>query len=417
MNRYRQIIEKVNWILFLVVVAMLPFPQTPLRYACVAWIVSWALEGRWLNKSNFKFQIANFKFSIPFILFGLWYAWKALSWFWSPDPVAWAAQMERYMTFGLMIPVGLWGVNQHYNIRTIAKVLAISCVVAVPLYLGLMTLLFKHREIIDALHWRAPWNYAMSDWYTYFTENISCVKHRLFLCSTELMGAVAAWYVWRNKKWLCAITIPVMLASIPLTGSRQTILTAIALIIIAVLYALPKAKRWRYGIAMLVLGAGIGFVLIKYHPRMAPFTLHDIMHMRQLDYHHDVRLNIWGIALQEPADYSAYGLGAGQSRQYMLDHFRQYYYDYYADMGFHTHNQYLEEWMELGIGGLLFFLLAWLTVPLCARGPGRRTAIFFTTLFMLNMCTDCMFGIFCGVALWAVGMVVILLQSDTERTE
>ena len=414
MNRYRSIVEDINWWLFLVVVALLPFPQLLLRYACVAWFVSWVLEGRWLKKP--KPLITN-RSSIIFLAFGVWYAWKLISYFWAADSVAWAAQMERYMTFALMIPVGLWGVNRNYSVRTIGKVLAVSCVIAVPFYVGLMTLLYKHREIIDTLQWRATWNYGMTDWYTFVSENISCVKHRLFLCSVEMTGVVAALYVWANKKWLCAITIPIMLLSIPLTSSRQMILTAIAILIIAMLYALPKAKRWRYGIAMFLIGAGVGFTLIKHHPRMAPFSIEDIVHVRQLDNNRDVRLNIWGIALQQPADYSAYGLGGGQSRQYMIDHFQQYQYDHYVEQGFHTHNQYLEEWMELGIGGLLLFVLAWLTVPLCARGPGRRTAVFFTTLFMLNMFTDCMFAKFCGIALWAVGLVVILLQSDTEREE
>ena len=73
--------------------------------------------------------------------------------------------------------------------------------------------------------------------------------------------------------------------------------------------------------------------------------------------------------------------------------------------------------MEIGIPGLILFLIAWLSVPLCARKKGRQTAILFTTLFLLNMFTDCMFGKFCGIALWAVGMVLIFLQSNPERDE
>ena len=59
MNRYRQIIGRINYWLFLTVIALLPAPQLVLRYACVAWIILWFLEGRWLNISNL--QIATFK--------------------------------------------------------------------------------------------------------------------------------------------------------------------------------------------------------------------------------------------------------------------------------------------------------------------------------------------------------------------
>ena len=118
MNRYRSIVEDINWWLFLVVVALLPFPQLLLRYASVAWFVSWVLEGRWLKKPK---PIITNRSSIIFLAFGAWYAWKLISYFWASDSVAWAAQMERYMTFALMIPVGLWGVNRNYSVRTIGK--------------------------------------------------------------------------------------------------------------------------------------------------------------------------------------------------------------------------------------------------------------------------------------------------------
>lgn len=73
--------------------------------------------------------------------------------------------------------------------------------------------------------------------------------------------------------------------------------------------------------------------------------------------------------------------------------------------------------MELGIPGLLFFLLCWLSVPICASRKGVFTALLFTTIYVLNMLTDCMFGKFCGIALWAVGLMLIYLQSDSQRDE
>ena len=41
---------RINYGFFIAVVALLPFPQLPLRYACVAWIVTWFFELRWLGK-------------------------------------------------------------------------------------------------------------------------------------------------------------------------------------------------------------------------------------------------------------------------------------------------------------------------------------------------------------------------------
>ena len=101
----------------------------------------------------------------------------------------------------------------------------------------------------------------------------------------------------------------------------------------------------------------------------------------------------------------------------MTERYRDAGFTHYAEVQYHPHNQYLEELIEIGLGGLLLFVLAWVSVPLCAQKKGRRTAVLFTTLFMLNMFTDCMFGRFCGIALWAAGLLFILLQSDTECDE
>ena len=76
MNRYREIIGKANYGLFLTAAFLLPFPQLPIRYACVAWVVGWLLEGRWLSR---PVPVKQNKMAIPFILFGLWYLWQAVS--------------------------------------------------------------------------------------------------------------------------------------------------------------------------------------------------------------------------------------------------------------------------------------------------------------------------------------------------
>lgn len=411
MSKYRDIIGRINYALFLAVVALLPFPQIFLRYAAVLWLVSWYLEARYLRKPE---SIRANKMAIPFILFGLWYVWRILSGLWAPDHAAWSWQMERYLTYGLIVPVGIWGVNERYNWRQIGRVLSIACVVAIPFYLIIMTVLYYHREIIDQLQWVAEWNYGVHGWKSFFINNISVLKHRLFLCSVEMLGAVVALQVWKEKKWVPAILIPIMLSSIPLTGSRQSILTLTAMIIACLIYIMPRKRRWQYGIGILLLGIIIGGGFLKLHPRMQQFDLSAITEMREINPEHDVRFNIWGIALQHPSDYLPLGLGAGQSTNYMMARYQETGCDYYYQKQYNSHNQYLEETIEIGIFGLLLFILAWFAIPLFAKGNGRFTAILFTILYMLNMFTDCMFGRFDGIALWAVGMVFIYQISHED---
>lgn len=290
MKRYQDIVGRINYGLFLAVVALLPFPQTPLRLACVLWIISWYLEFRWLTKPK---SLRENPVAIPILLFGLWFAWKVVSVFWAPDYDAWAWQMERYMTFALIIPIGLWGVNEHYNWEQAGKVLVASCVIAIPAYLIWMAVLHPHPEWVPYLNVPEDWCHH-EKWTTFLMDNISHFKHRLFLCSVELFGIIMAFQVLRKRLAILIPAVAIMFISIPMTGSRQSVLTCAALAVIGILYLLPRKQRLRYGTAIVLLGMVLGGGVLKLHPRMQQFDIRDITEMRDMSYDHDIRFNIWG---------------------------------------------------------------------------------------------------------------------------
>jgi O-antigen ligase len=205
-----------------------------------------------------------------------------------------------------------------------------------------------------------------------------------------------------------------MIAFILATGSRASILSGAALITIWMLYKLP-IRRIRYKIAFVLLACGIGLFALSQHPRMRAFDYEDLFSIRETAHDHNVRLNIWGTALENPKDYSLYGLGAGQSFQYLQNKYIEKGLNRYQN--FNSHNQYIEEWIELGIPGLIFFILAWLSLPFCTKKRARKSANMLLTLYALNMLTDCMFGRFDGIILWAVWMLLIRLQADTQTNQ
>lgn len=410
--KYQSAMGQFNYALFLVVVALLPFPQIFLRYTCVAWIMAWFLEGRWFSKPNWQ----EWRKMFPFFIFGGWYLWKIISGLWADNMHTYSWQLERYMAFGLLIPVGIWGINKNYNWKHICMVLAFSCVLAAGIYTFTLFWVgnanfFNQRFVLGRLQ---PLTLD------FFSSKISYIKHRLFLCSVELIGIMALLYLRKditNKlgktrgNILILLAIAIMVALILATGSRASILSGIALLTIWALYKLP-IRRVRYKIAFLLLACGIGFFALSQHPRMEDFKYEQLLSIRNTNQDHNVRLNIWGTALDTPQDYSLYGLGAGQSFQYLQNKYKEHgLSDYHL---LNSHNQYIEEWIELGVPGLLFFMLAWLSLPYCTQKRARKSAIMLVTLYALNMLTDCMFGRFDGIALWCVWMVLIRLQSDTQ---
>ena len=387
MTRYTDILGSIQFYLFLAVVALLPFPQIFLRYACVLWFVVWVLEGRWLKKLPITI------YQLPFLLFGFWYGWKLLSGLWAADTAAWAAQAERYISFGVMVPVGIWGLNDRYDWRQAGKVFVISCVCSAFFYPLLLTVLLYHREIIDATHWVANWDYSSTDWWYFYQINLSHVKYRLILDSVLIVGILLAARLWfTERKGLWAAVTVLLTGSILLSGSRQALITLVIIAVIALGFCLSRRMKKTYTAGIVLLALVVGGIVISLHPRI-----------QAMDIQSEERIQIWEAALQQPADYLWVGLGGGQDGVQL--------------MRAHSHNQYLQELREGGIVGLILFLLAWISVPLCASKKQKELAILFTVLFACNMCTECMFAKYCGVALWSVGLLFLLLQTDAAREQ
>ena len=411
-HKYQHTIGQINYTLFMVVVALLPFPQIFLRYACVAWIFTWLLEGRFCNKPN----IQDWRKMVPFLMFGGWYIWKIISGIWADNIDNYAWQLERYMTFGLIVPVGIWGVNEHYNWKQICKVLVVSCIAAAGIYLFTLFWVYNQRVFNYEIGSVPLQNMTLE----FFADKISYFKHRLFLCSVEILGIMSLLYIRKDimkvhgivkGRIMIAMGLIVMVALILATGSRASIISGIALLTIWSLYKLP-IRRVRYKIAFLLLACGIGLFALSQHPRMENFNYEQLFSIRKTNQIDNIRLNIWRTALDTPKDYSLYGLGAGQSFQYLQNKYIEQGLNRYQNLN--SHNQYIEEWIELGIPGLIFFILAWLSLPYCTQKRARKSAIMLVTLYALNMLTDCMFGRFDGIALWCVWMILIRLQSDAQ---
>ena len=56
---------------------------------------------------------------------------------------------------------------------------------------------------------------------------------------------------------------------------------------------------------------------------MQKFDYEQLLSIRETKADHNVRLNIWGTALDSPKDYSLYGLGAGQSIPYLQQKYKE----------------------------------------------------------------------------------------------
>ena len=338
---------------------------------------------------------------------------------WAGSPELTYAELERHLAIPMLLPVVLWGVNERYDLKMIRRVLMYGCLAAVPVYFFTMFWAYNHACIEQASeHIAAQWMPM-----EFFAESVSAIKHRLFLSSVEIVGIIA---VCHRRKELCArygviegwlltiAAIGAMATLVVATGSRASLFTDIVLIAIAMIEHTPARWRTMSAIGALAVAVVMSVCIVELHPRMQSFEW-DHLKLEKLDADRNARLNIWSMALDRPQDYMWHGVGAGNSTTYLQQRYAEHGYTTYIRKSYNSHNQYLTEWLDLGIFGLLLFCAAWISL-LCApkKGKARQAAAYLASIYLLNMLTDNMFGRFDGLALFSACLVICMLYERVE---
>lgn len=414
MKKYIDIIQRLQQICLLLIFFLLPFPNTILRYCILAWAVLWLLEGRWLRR---PLPIHANQLLIPVLCFSGWYLIKIISGLWVADTFAWLDYLESHATFAAMILVAIWGLHERYNWRHLLFALIGGCISVSIIY---PCILFWQYHALPA-EAQLP---SIMD-LTWYMENISHLKHRLFLCLVELIAIISMWLL--RTDWIermgkirayvfLGTTTLLMLFTILSTGARLPLLLIPVLLVILLFSLLTRQQMIRWGLGTILGFTLLGGIIYHFHPRKDEIKWQDIVNFRQQDIsHHDARLNIWAFCIETPQDYLAYGLGAGQTSNYIRNKYEQADWQWYLDLGFNKcHCQYLTELMENGIAGLLFFILCWIILLYYARGDTRLPAIIFCTIFAMSMLTDDVLDVFNGISLWGTGMLLLLLLSRSQ---
>lgn len=333
---------------------------------------------------------------------------------WAADTHIGGAVLERHLSILAILPVAYWGVNTSFNREQIRAAFVGACVAVVPLYFFTLFWAFNH-SCIDSANQALPVRWMPI---AYFANGISVIKHRLFLSSIEILGIIIACY---RRKWLCAcygntagwlivcVEVGLMAALILATGSRASLFTGVALIGVSLIDHAPKKYKPHISLSALLLVIIMSLAIIELHPRMQTFSWEQLR-IEEMDSQRNARLNIWAMALDTPDDFLAHGIGVGQSPAYLQEKYRHFGYESYEHIAQHAHNQYLTELIELGVPGLLLFLLAWGSLMLVTKGHGRQTTAYLVTLFGMNMLTDNMFGRYDGVAVWCFWLLMIMLE-------
>ena len=418
LNKYLQIAKTLNYTLFIIAVCMLPFPTKLSLYTWGIWLISWVLEGRFLRKENLKWH----KGLIPLFLLAIWVLCEALSYTWSIDKQGTLNLLFRHVSFWAVLPLAVWGVNEHYDWRKVAKYFVLSSVVSICVY-GVWIYVGAHWDYVQLYH-QLPEHERT---WTYYGEQVSDVKHRLYY-GTVLNLAVIAWWSVRPtlfkhgkmKSTIVFFCVLVLLVSgIVLSGSRANLLALLALGAMAIIVPLKGRLRIWVSVVVLLLVLGTAVLLFTLHPRFSQIQVKHIVDRKDYPtYTIEPRINIWHIALQEPENYIWHGVGAGGNAEYLKPFYASKHLDMWYERQFDTHNQYLATLIDLGIFATIFFVFIWLCYPFFYQGRLRQLALLVGLLFALNLFTENMLDRIDGViTVCCAFLTIALLARSSEKFE
>ena len=401
MERYKNLIERINYFAFLALLIALPFPQPIIHFCWLVWAYTWLLEFRYLDRTNLRRSRGVFYLSLGV---GVWLVWNIVSLLWAHDTQAAWNSIERYISL-LAIPlIGCFGLNTHYNIRTCVRVLTVSVFASVGVYLFTHYWVLNHALALDR-YTCAP---RVSLDLLHMDNLLLDIKHRVHYANVLCLLVPCAVLLRKPlSKTLLVLLSFVLLGIVLLTGSRIGLVSLTLVIGITMIYwamRQPKVVKTISIIttALVLCAVGIGGVVL--HPRSAGHSIDE-----------EPRMAVWKTALEQPTDYIAYGLGAGNSTDYLVERYQQRGWEIFYLRRFSPHNQFLGVCMDLGIVAAVLFVLFWLGIPWFFAGDKRYWACCALGICLPAMSTEMVLGGIEGIVFVNILFLLGTLLPDSTR--
>lgn len=222
------------------------------------------------------------------------------------------------------------------------------------------------------------------DFFKYFMEICNGFFHRTYLGLNILLSYVALYYLVKGRvmSWCmriaCLSYVFVSAAFIFLNNSR---VITLCLLLLAMLFLLDNAKRWKRVLAVLVVFVSVSLLSLFFLPsRTSQMFLSDgLLESLRNDPRAEIWPSVWNLIAERPVwGYGLDNIDAPLATQYL----ERGFLDGVA-FGYAPHNEYLSEWSQLGLPGLLLFVSLFVSLLLFTDRGERRFWIPFVLLFSI----------------------------------
>lgn len=410
LSTYQSVFSIINYVAFVLVLVSLAFPWHFTQPVFAIWLITWLLEGRWTDKSNFSFG----RQTIPVLLMCGFVVWETLGLLWTGNMSSGVSELVRHLPIFAILLITLFGANKYYHSDKLKTALLVGCLLA----------LLSYSMII---YWcnqtKAPGSWTTNYW-TFFGEGPICyIKHRQYLCIALLLplcfsGDIYRYFIKKYPKYACLTVIGladlILVASIVMSGSRSTILLLPLLGMIYILRALPRRYKWFFAAGLIAIVIAAGIVLPRYNWRFASMK-HDVaaLFSAQPDPAsiEEPRALIWTTVMRHADEFGWFGLGTGSSDEFL----QKCYEEEHINLNFGSHNNYLYVFMELGWLGLIYFIGMLIAIPLFHTGGARWDAAMTSLIFGWSMLTENVLTMMSGLYIFFA--VIILIQCRQRESD
>lgn len=434
MKLYTEVLSRFNYYAFLALIISLFLPLNFVHTCWLIWGISWLLEGRWLHRENIRWNTIT-KFIV--FGFGVWFLWNCISIIWAINKEDALTTIIRDISLISIIPIALFGVNNHYNIRQCLRTLIISSIVSIGMYM--FTYYWIHNiplaqeklsTDITTIDWTNVGNFLMNIKHRMHYTNLLCMSivSSIILCTSLRSKALYSLSVPSLLTWLkIGGAIGIALWGVYLSGSRAAVLNLLIIGGISIYwFFIRNFSRCiqTIGIAIIcILFIGGALIGMLVHPRHTdiPISEWTKVDTSQTDPAFEPRFAIWSVATQTPTDYIAYGLGTGNATQYMVSQYKELGWTKYIYHQYSPHNQFITICIELGLAAAILFACYWAFMPFIFKDERRYWMLCVVGICWIDMITDSLLcgleGIVFFITMFIIGTLFIRETPSPDQHE
>lgn len=181
----------------------------------------------------------------------------------------------------------------------------------------------------------------------------------------------------RRRKWPTLIIAAIaLLAYLTLVSSRSGIV-ALALAFVAALAHLTFFRK-QYKVAIITVSLAVVLVAGLYIAVPSIFDRFVALTTWTETYYPDDRVLAWECGAKATRGHILFGYGSGDYMPHLVNAFEQRGYTRAIDIGYNTHNEYIETILQTGLLGLtmlLFMLFAPMVTALCKNSRNLLTVL------------------------------------------